>query len=340
MAGEYAESLRSTTPTPTPTPTPAPIPTPTPASTPKPKPKPKPKTPPPAASSAPDFADKYGVQAAIVNSDPELKALFNKAVAEGLSTAKFNADLMNTKWFTTHADSWRIATAAKATDPASWTEQENLAKNSIKVSAANLGVELTDSQITGLVSASLFMSGGRAGSIDASLLNQHVAEIGKITGTSGQASTHINNLKADAAAYGISNQFDDKFYSDAAKNIINPTSTSDYTFYKNHMKDLAKGTYTGFAKQLDAGMSMTEIAQPYVNLMANTLELDPTQVGLMGSDKTVFNALSKVDDKGQVIQPGAFLQQLKSDDRYFKTTQSRQDMVSLASGIARSFGKA
>jgi hypothetical protein len=292
-----------------------------------------------ASKSSADWASQYGVQAALVESTPELKALFDNAVKTGMSTASFQASLMNTKWFTTHGSAWRIASATAKSDPGTWAEQEAVAKEQIAADLKTLGVTITDSQMKDLTNQSLFLAGGSAAAIDSTWLTQHIIQLGNFTGQSGQVNTQLNNLKNDAASYGLSNQFDDRWYTTAVKNVLNPTSGNDYNFYKNQMKELAKGTYTGFAKQLDAGMTMDQISQPYVNLMANTLEMDPNTVSLMGSDKTVFNALTKVDANGQVIQPGAFLQQLKTDNRYFKTQQSHQEMADLASNIAQTFGR-
>jgi hypothetical protein len=283
-----------------------------------------------------DFASAYGVQAALVNSNPELKALFDSAVTGKWTPAKFNAAFTNTSWYKTHSDTWRTAEAARTTDPASWTEQLNATKELIKQTATGLGFALGDSEIESLASQSLYLAGGSSSRVDPSILKKHVAETGRITGQGGTALQTMDSLKTAAYANGV--QYNDDWFSNAAKNILTGDGTVEA--WNKQIKDAAKSKYAALAPQLDAGMSVMDVASPYMQQMAATFELDPAVMTL--DDPLMQKALTNLDKESKPsLKPlWQFQQELKQDDRYFKTNKAHQDMTGLATEIARQFGKA
>lgn len=285
--------------------------------------------------TAADWASEYGVQAALVNSDKELKGLFNVAVAEKWTTAKFQSKLMNSTWFKTHGDAWRVAKAAEKSDPASWKQETDLATTTVKNTAVANGIVLTDKQVSDLVKNSLFMSGGRSSSIDMTMLSQHIAETGKVTGQGGKSFDNIGTLKSYASSMGVS--YNEDWYKTAATSMA--TNASNLSAYQKQINDLAKSKYAGFAEQIDAGHTVSEIASPYLNSMSNTLEVPAGSLSL--ADPTVHKALTNLDANGK---PAAkplwqFEQELKQDDRYFKTNQSHREMADIASSMAQTFGR-
>jgi hypothetical protein len=330
MAGEYAESLRTTTPVNTPVAKSAP--TVTPKATPKPKPKAK-----VSAAPAPtpiDFAKQYGVQAALVNSTPELKDLFNRAVTGKWDPNKFNAELINTNWFKTHSDTWRTAEAARVTDPASWTEQLNATSDLIRQTAVSMGFELDDTQVANLANQSLYLSGGSSNNIDFRILKTHVAETGRVTGQGGDALKVMDNLKNFSYAMGVS--YNDDWYSNAAKNIATGDGTIDA--WNKQIKDIAKSKYAAFSDQIDAGATVMQVASPYINSMANILEINPTDVKL--DDPTINRALTNLgQDSKPALQPlWQFEQEMRKDPRWGNTQNARQSLDSTANTILKSFG--
>jgi hypothetical protein len=74
--------------------------------------------------------------------------------------------------------------------------------------------------------------------------------------------------------------------------------------------------------------------------MASVFELDPTEVNLQ--DPLMQKAFTNLGQDGKpALKPlWQFQQELKQDDRYFKTNRANQEMTGLATEIARQFGKA
>jgi hypothetical protein len=287
-----------------------------------------------AAPAPVDFNAQYGVQAALVNSDPGLKALFNQAVAGKWTAAKFNAEFQNTSWFKTHSDAWRVAETTRLADPASWKEQVGLASENIKATATALGFQLSDADVANLASQSLYMSGGNANAIDTNLLKKHVVETGRITGVGGEAAKTIDALKNYSYNMGVS--YNDDWYTNAATNIL----TGDGTIqnWNNQIKTIAKSKYAGFADQLDAGATVMDIASPYMNSMAKILELNPTDIKL--DDPSINQALTNL---GQDGKPAAtpiwqFENSMRQDPRWQKTQNARDAYANTAHRVLSDMG--
>jgi hypothetical protein len=275
------------------------------------------------------------VQAALVNSNPELKALFNRAVAEKWTPAKFNAAFINTTWYKSNSDTWRVAETSRVTDPASWAEQVRLTKELIVRTSTDLGFTLTDSQVNSLASQSLYLAGGTSNAINPSILKTHVAETGRITGTGGTALQVIDNLKMVDYNNGISHS--ESWYTSAARDILSGNGTVEE--WNKQIKDAAKSKYAALAPLLDKGQTVRDIASPYLDAMATTFEIDPNSANL--NDPLMQKALTNLNEKNEPsLKPlWQFQRELKQDDRYFKTNRANQEMTSLATTIARQFGK-
>jgi len=285
------------------------------------------------AKTATDFAAEYGTQAALVNSNPELKALFNKAVAEKWDPNKFKATFENTGWFKSNGPTWRLAETARLSDPGAWNASLTDVKNQIAQSAKDMGFQLNPADADKLANDTLYLSWGKG--VDSALLKQHVATVGRITGTGGEAATNMQKFKEQAASMGM--EYGSDWYSNAAQSVLSGTSNVDY--YNKIIRDDAKSKYAAFADQIDKGQTVASIASPYIQSMANILELSPTDINL--NDPTIAKALQGFDAQNKpVAKPvWAFERELKQDDRYFKTNKANQDMTSLATTIARQFGK-
>jgi len=283
--------------------------------------------------TASDFAAEYGTQAALVNSNPELQSLFNQAVAEQWSPAKFKATFENTNWFKSNGPTWRMAETARLSDPGSWNASLTEIKAKIQQTSRDMGFELNPADVDKLANDTLYLSWGKG--VDDSMLKQHVAATGRITGTGGEVATTMQKLKEQAGSMGV--QYADDWFANAAQSTLAGQSNIDY--YNQKIRDDAKSKYAAFADQIDAGQTVAAIASPYVQSMARILELPSTDIDL--NDPTISQALQGFDAQNKPVAKPVweFERELKQDDRYFKTNTAVRDMTGLASEIARQFGK-
>jgi len=288
----------------------------------------------PKKKTAAELAADYNVQMAVINSDPSLVALFDKAVKTQMTPAAFAAALLNTDFYLKHGDNWALAQIKRLGDPGSWKDQTTQASTLIKQTAVDLGMTLDPEEVERLANAALHASGGVAGSISSTWLNTHIATLGTITGKGGTAATTINNLKQFGADYGIEHSED--WYTHAAKSVISKTATQ--TDFESQITNLAKSKYAPFADQIDKGMTIAQIASPYINSMSNILEVPQASIGL--NDHTINKALTSLDSKGQpMAQPlWQFETSLRQDPRWATTKNANDTLSSLSYSILKNFG--
>lgn len=277
---------------------------------------------------------KYDTTIALVNSDPELKGLFAAAVAQGWTPDKFAAAFRDTSWYTENGISWRGAETARLTDPGQYDVALADANDKVRSELNRLGFSLTDQQVADLAKQTLYSSWGRG--IDVAKLGREVVEMGRLTGSGGEALTTIDTLKKTAFENGQS--YDNDWYEAAARGVLG--EGKDINTYDKMIKDNAKGLYGSLASQLDSGMTVRQAAAGYISTMSQRLGIEATAVDL--NDPLLSRALKGIDETGKpkAMPLYEFEKAVKSDDRYFKTNEAKQNMNGLASEIARAFGKA
>ncbi len=105
-------------------------------------------------------------------------------------------------------------------------------------------------------------------------------------------------------------------------------------------KNAAKIMYQHYAPLIDKGFTLEDIFEPYKELAAKTLELNPNSITM---DNPLFmDILSMVDDKGMGVSGSQFLYKIKSDPKYGygKTQQAKNEVDSIIMGLEEAFGKA
>jgi len=127
-----------------------------------------------------------------------------------------------------------------------------------------------------------------------------------------------------------------------ARSLISGNTTVDT--YKKRILDIAKGLYPGIAEQLNQGLTVKDIADPYVSTMANLLEIDPGTIK-WSTDPAIKRALqgqslTATGDKVQkeVTPLWQFEQQVRQDPRW-QYTQNATDTASTSLlHLGRDFG--
>ena len=152
-----------------------------------------------------------------------------------------------------------------------------------------------------------------------------------VTGiTGGLASATSANLKQAAADYGV--YFDTEA---AAKAVALGTTTEQAQL--DAIKSLAKGAFPGWEKQIDAGLSMKQIASPYISAYANILGID--SAGITLSDNLLKQGLQGTDP----TTPGAmplweFEKAVRKDPRWANSKDAMDSLSNVGATIARQWG--
>jgi hypothetical protein len=201
-------------------------------------------------------------------------------------------------------------------------------RDAVKLLATELGVELTDGQVNSLG------YDYANGNIDATTVKSRIASTGNINFATGEAAKTIDSLKATAASYGVS--YDPSWYNQSAKDIL--TGKVDNDTLAQQLKDMAKSRYPSLAKQIDSGYTVKQIASPYLQSMANILEINPNDITM--EDPTIKQAFTSLNADGQPSTKALwqFEQDLKQDPRWRFTKNAQTDLMGTARKVLQDFG--
>lgn len=284
-------------------------------------------------SSAKDWASDYGWSLAFLNGHPALKKIFDKAIDQGWSAQRFVAEIQDTPWFKQHSDSWRQATYLQATDPKTYGQRTGQIAEQIKNAAGALGIEVSPKLLKQWSEQAL-----RFGWTDVQI-NNHLASqvdiMGKHDTVGGQLASTQDGLMQFAAQNGVT--INQKTMQGWLRAVVRGDST--FEEYRQYITKMAVAAHPNWSKELQSGMTLSDIAEPYRNTMAQVLEMNPADIDLNGS--LLRNALSFKDDKTGEFKSMTmydFEDRLRSDPRWLKTDNAKQQMMDTGSGILRMFG--
>jgi len=281
------------------------------------------------------IAEDFGYQLAFLKSDKELYSVFTKAVNGKWDATRFVAAVRGTKWYKTHSENWRNNTQLQYSDPASFKSKMDEQYAGLRRIAGEMGVGGTPAQFKQLATQALMMGWG-----DDIVRNQLTSWLGKKgatltgTGTSGQVE---NAIRQTAFRNGIN--VSDSMIQGWAARVMGGTATIEDA-QQSIREKYAASVAPGFAKELAAGQDLYDLASPYMQTMAKTLEINPGDVDLF--DPTIRKALASSSDKdGQVgsVPLWQFERDLKKDQRWLKTNGARDELDKAARSLSQMFGE-
>lgn len=102
----------------------------------------------------------------------------------------------------------------------------------------------------------------------------------------------------------------------------------------DEMRKQASVLYSNFADRLNADPSLTvrDLANPYLQVMADTLEIDPQLVKI--TDPTIQNAISGTKLRSLTD----FRNDMRADSRFATTRTAKREATDLASSLLKGFG--
>lgn len=282
--------------------------------------------------SAAELAENYGYVIALMNSNPELKKLFDKATKGQWTEQKFQAELRDTKWYKTRSKTEREYLIKMYGDPA--TAKQEMAQAQLKVAQMAKQMGVTGPALAGTNMKALAYKVVALGWTDAQVrfyLGRYVAIGDSRTGEAGELEDQLREYAYNMGVAPSDAQFD-TWVRDAAKGVGTQQDAEDA------IRKLAKSHYSAFAKQIDSGQSVADIASPYMQSMAQLLELPQGSVNLF--DPTIKKALQYKDAQGTTaIKPlWQFENELRNDERWKKTTNAQNSLMQVAHQVLADFG--
>lgn len=280
--------------------------------------------------------ENYGLAASFLESDPELSNLYSQAVAGTWSTDQFQAALQGTSWWATNSASARKLLVEKQSNPAQYAQDLANKIPELQEQATKLGVHLSPDGMNSLASMALMLNMNPA-AIDAYMgkyleLNQQ----GHFLGYAGQVELGIREYSRDMGV-----PLTDDYVDRAVTGII--TGTDSLGNHRANIQNLAEQAFPAYASLIRDGVTVGQIASPYLAAQSKIWEHDPNKIDLF--DPTLRAALTKTistspDKPGEPAQVPLyeFEKQLRSDPRWLKTNNARESITSTAKSVLTNMG--
>ena len=281
-----------------------------------------------------ELAARYGFAMAVLNSNPELKALFQRAVASTYTPERFQAELRGTQWFQSTQESRRNAQILQASDPETYKKNVEQLRVKITMMAAEMGAKITLSpgDLGGFVNH-LYHYGYDDNQIRQTLAGYVQYTDGRLLGQAGQWETELREY---AANMGV--KLSDQTILNYVKSAAGGSSTINDAM--SAIRKTASSAFPHLADRLAAGETVADIADPYRQTMAQLLEQNPESITL--SDPTIKAALQSKDDKGSPVLRTLydFENDLRQDKRWLKTKNAQDAAMSTVNRVLRDMGVA
>lgn len=279
----------------------------------------------------------YGFVYQLANQVPELKTFLDQAVQNSWTADKLTAMVESSAWWMQNADTVRNLAIQQATEPGTYAQNLAFAKNQIGLKARQQGRYYTDADLNTLALITLTSNASWDDGVLSELVASRLGIRGNQTdgireGTAAQYQDHFTKVAQD---YGVA--YSQDFLDSWVTKVQMGFDTADG--FESLMRSRAKAAFPQFANQIDAGMTVRDIADPYISTYAKTLEVPETDVKLQ--DTAIQRALSQTGQDGTTrtsMPLWQFERTLKDDPRYDSTKQAKSDAFSTLAKIGSDWG--
>jgi LysM repeat protein len=308
------------------------------------------------------LAAKFGVAAAVLNSDKSLQDALNRILGlDGSGTMITDPELQTqiiqgTTWYKNQTDTQRKYAFFKQTNPGQFAADLQLnASEIIKMWAEN-GLTITASQAIQYAEQMMqqaVIQDGKVIRYDKSYLQKLMADSIKFDKTNtfesngkviydldGKLETMAQALYDRAYDYGypstVSNEGFKKWFEASIKGLVagtlNPEDIDD------ELEKRAMSLFPGLKDQLSRGQTLRQAADPWLNAIANTLEIDPKSLDL--NNDVVQQTLNYTDEKGNIAPMNLYgAKKLARRSKDFDFTQTaKEEKTGVAATILRDHG--
>lgn len=278
-----------------------------------------------------ELAASYGWAHGFLNSNSELKKLFNQAVDGTWTASKFQAELRDTKWWKETSATRREAQITKKTDPATWNAQMDATILQVRQLAAEVGAAIPASKLS-KIARNILETG-----MDENAIRYAIGGYVEFTkkGTlRGEAGMHEYTMKQYAYEMGV--KLDTQAIKNQAARVVKKVATTQD--FEDEIRVQAKSMFPAYEQQIDAGATVRDIATPYMSLMAEELEIPDQSIDVM--DPRIKKALNGLDANGK---PGGvslheFQSQLRNDPRWAKTDKAQDSATNVGLKVLKDMG--
>lgn len=287
-----------------------------------------------------DAAAKYGAIGATVQSVPELKGIFDRAVAEEWTPDRFAMEVQNTEWWRTHSDTYRSVITRAATDPTGWEQDLHNGAVSVRQLANRMGYTVDSEDTARGIARDAAMYDWSDDQIRAAVASRMSMQGGAEGGFGGESATLISQMQKLSQDYGVR--------ADTSQNIAQwagdiQAGTKTIEQYQELAKASAISAYPGIRSMIESGLTVRDIASPYISTYAQLLEVNPNGVDFQNNTlikRALQGTGTNVDANGVPSQLPLwqFEQQVKKDPAWGYTKNARVEVDGYVNTIGKQFG--
>ncbi len=206
---------------------------------------------------------------------------------------------------------------------------------SLRQMAVSRGLAITDANLTAIAQKAydLGLTPTSPATVELFRGNDSTGKPYVTTIQGGLASSARQNIATANADY--SGNFNQDWVATAAQSVAEGTTTEQY--WTDQIKANAKGSFPAWSKQIDAGLTMKQIASPYITAYSNILGVDPASVTL--SDNLLKQGLQGNDPTQPAGMPlWEFEKAVRKDPRWATSKDAMDSLSNVGASIARSWG--
>jgi hypothetical protein len=258
-----------------------------------------------------ELAETYGMSYSFFKSQPELMKLLKGAVAEQWSPEKFGAEVKNSSWWKKNSETVRQAQVLQKSDPATYKATMEAARVEAQKMAVQAGAILSDKNVEKLAK-NMVWYGWQDAQVQ-NFLGQYI-KFGKDEVLGGMAGQVAAAIKSEAYKNGVA--VTQQSLLNNAQYVVRGLTSMEKV--KASLQQQAEGLYPAFAEQIKAGASVQDLAQPYIQMVAQELGLPETDVSVFSPK--VKAALNRTNAKGEpeAMNLDDFTQMLRNDPAWRK----------------------
>lgn len=281
-----------------------------------------------------EMADEYGLTLSFLNSNKEIRAIFNKAVAQTWDPARFQAAVRNTNWYKKTSEPWRQAQVLKKTDPATYEQRLSQVRARLTLMSAEYGAKMSAGTFDRFANQ-VFAQGW-----DDNQVRQHLAGYiqyrdGRLLGQAGQWEQEIRQHMRDMGV-----MWSDKTIQHSVRRMVQGNLTVQDII--SQVNETAKGKYQHLADRIEQGETLYDIANPFMQEIGQILEINPETLSV--DDPLIKKAMDYVpnDDKPgthRTMTLSEFGNQLRRDPRWKATDNAKATASTVLRSLGEAFGK-
>lgn len=303
---------------------------------------------------------QYGIAAAVINSDKSLLDALNRILGTGggsmiTDPALQEAIIKGTSWYRDQTDTQRTFDYYKATNPGQFAADLQKNASAIVKQWSSLGLSISANQAIEYANNMMkqaVIKDGKVVRFDQDYLNRLMADSIKFTktksidgrvvytGLAGKLETMASNLYKTAWSYGFpqtqSNERFSSWFENSMKGLVAGTLNPEDV--DNELQARAKSFAPGLSKFIDQGQTLREAADPWLKAIADTWEMDISQIDL--NDDYVQRAINFQDKDGNFSTMNLYdtKKMARRSDKWDLTQTAKEEKTRIASRILQDFG--